>query len=219
MWTWGSIKPGNTMRPAASITSAPGGASRFAPIRVMVSFSIQISPFERESALTISALRISSPMEPLMNLNPHFLTVRFHRFPVFGHLWLGLHELIPGDRFASRRQFHHLNAVLHGADVIAEPATHAVLFAHARLRPGGHSFRAPVGPDVPRIRRDHCARWIDQIDALMGRVIARDVAQVALDALRSIDARYGPEGKIEIFKIGNSAEAATAKVFNGAKAF
>src|ERR1017187_8673557 len=58
MWTCGSMKPGNTYLPAASTTCVPGGASRPAPIRVMVSPSQKMSALARESAVTISPFLI-----------------------------------------------------------------------------------------------------------------------------------------------------------------
>src|SRR5580698_9857515 len=59
MWTCGSMNPGKTYFPAASTTWVPGGASRPAPIRVIVSPSQKMSALLRESAVMISPFRIS----------------------------------------------------------------------------------------------------------------------------------------------------------------
>ncbi len=59
-----------------------------------------------------------------------------------------------------------------------------------------------------RLRRYGVARRIDQVDALMGGVVARDVAEVALDAFLRIDARDGSERKIEILEIGDVLKTA-----------
>src|ERR1039457_1970503 len=49
MWTWGSMNPGNTYLPAASTTYVPAGASRPAPILVMVSPSQEMSALARRA--------------------------------------------------------------------------------------------------------------------------------------------------------------------------
>src|SRR5579863_10445661 len=65
MWTCGSMNPGKTYCPAASITSAPGGASSPRPIRVTISPSRRTSAFARESAVTTSPFRIRSAIAGL----------------------------------------------------------------------------------------------------------------------------------------------------------
>src|SRR5215469_17071912 len=161
MWTCGSMKPGNTILPAASMISVPGGASRPAPIRVMVSFSIQISPINRESAFTMSAFRMSNgigvrltsigapaPLRwrlrmaiavgmavgsemALVNFDSHFSAIFLHRFPVFGRRAMRVHQLVPRYGLPLWRQFYHLDAVFHRTHVIAKAATHAVFFSHS----------------------------------------------------------------------------------------
>ena len=55
----------------------------------------------------------------LVDIDANLLTILLHGVPVFGDGGLGLDELLPGDRRAARRDFHHFNAALHRADVEA----------------------------------------------------------------------------------------------------
>src|SRR5208282_301535 len=71
---------------------------------------------------------------------------------------------------------HHGDAAVHGADNRAEIAAHAVGLAHLRDRFAGDAARA----EAMAVRRH-------QINALVGAVLAGDVAKVAADALVVID--------------------------------
>ena len=128
-------------------------------------------------------------------------------------------QLLPGDRRAARRDFHHFNAALHGADVEAKPAAHAIGLTDHRTGPLGGGFHLAVGLWRVGVRFDHQAFGVDQVNALMRRVVAGDVAEVALDALRFIDAGDGAEGEIEVLEIRNAVEALTADVRDGGEAF
>src|SRR5579885_2890461 len=205
------------MRPPASITSASGGASRAAPMRVIVSFSIQMSPLDCESALTICALRISKAIS--MNLDPHSLAILLHSLPVFGHFGPRFRKLIPRDRVAPGRNLGHLDAFLHRTDVITKTAADTIPFPDARLRPVRNRLGPPVRCRVPRVGLNCLAWGIDEVDALVRRVVAGRVAEITFDAARFVYARGRAEGQVEIFEIRDPAQGAAAKIGNCSEVF
>ena len=62
MWTCGSMKPGKTYLPLASMTSAPAGAARSRPIAVIVSPSQRMSATYWSVAVVIWPFLISRDM-------------------------------------------------------------------------------------------------------------------------------------------------------------
>src|ERR1700739_4971 len=143
MCTCGSMKPGKTSLPLASIVSVPGGASRFLPMRVIVSSSTKMSARSLAPPVTISPFLISKAIDrsPLsVNMDAHLLPVRFHLFPVFGDLWLLLRDFIPRHRRPPRRLFHHADAVVDPANIEAQAAADTILFAHMDAGPRVHSL-------------------------------------------------------------------------------
>src|SRR5580765_5959750 len=168
MCTCGSMKPGKTNLPVASITSAPGGTSKFLPMRVIVSFSAYTSACKREPTFTISPFRTNKPIIyflpslRLMNMNPHLLPVLAHLFPIFGHRALRLGKLSPSSRLPPGRFFHHVNAIFHRANVIAKPAAHTIRLAHIHARPRAYRFLFPVGLNIVRPWLHHAAIFGNQ---------------------------------------------------------
>src|SRR5258708_12967120 len=151
MGTWGSINPGKTSFPLASMVSVPGGASRFLPMRVIVSSSTKISARSRAPTVTISPFLISKAIghSPLsVNVDAHLFPVRFHLLPVFGDLGPLLRDFIPGHGWAFWRFFDHADAVVNRTNVEAQAATDPIFFPHMHLRPPMNpslfSFRTPI---------------------------------------------------------------------------
>src|SRR5882724_7350028 len=133
MCTCGSIKPGKTSLPPASIVSVPGGTSRSLPMQVIVSSSTKMSARSRAPTVTISPFLISKAIDrspPLVNVDAHLLAVRLHLFPIFGYIGLLLRNFIPGHGRPSRRLFHHADTAVHRAHVEAQSATDAIRFTH-----------------------------------------------------------------------------------------
>src|SRR5215472_3301437 len=203
MCTCGSMNPGKTSFPEASTTSAPAGASRFFPMQVIVWSSTKISACSRAPTVTISPFLISkaivaSPRS--VNMNPHLVPVRLHLLPVLGHLALLLRQFVPRHRSSFRRFFDHLNAVLHRANVEAQPATHAILFPHTHHRPRVDCRLFSVRAHIVSTGWHHASVLCDQVDALVRRIVARYIAEVATDASVLVNSRHGLERKIEILE-------------------
>src|SRR5260221_7020157 len=143
MCTCGSIKPGKTSLPPASIVSVPGGTSRFLPMRVIVSSSTKMSARSRAPTVTISPFLINNAIDrsPLsVNVDAHLLAVRLHLFPLFGYIGLLLRDFIPRHRRPPRRLFHRADTAVHRANVEAQSAADAILFTHDDARAGVHRF-------------------------------------------------------------------------------
>src|SRR6266536_1799868 len=186
------MKPGKTSLPVASIVSVFGGASIFLPIRVMVS----ISPFRISKAIFSPASLNSSSV----NIDSHLLSIFLHLFPVLGYVPLRLRELSPGDRWATGRFINHSNAIFHGANVIAEPAADTILFAHVNAGTRTDGLFLTIRLNVVGLGLDHGAIFGDQVDALVGRVVASDVAKIAPDAFLLVDARDRLKRQIKIIE-------------------
>src|SRR6185369_7702746 len=166
-----SIPPGITYIPMASITfSTP--ASEI-PART----SLICSPSIRTSARVVSRAVTTVPF----------------RMSV-----LGMSPLFPGFGRAARVHLLHGDAVLYRAHQPAQIAAHAFGLVHARdARRGSGSVcrlhRVQLGDGSgrdprPAGRLDRRRRHVTiQVNALVGAVPARDVAQVAADALIAID--------------------------------
>ena len=75
-----------------------------------------------------------------MDVDSHFLAVLFHGFPIFGYYPVLLAELIPSDGGVQGREFHHFDAIVDWADVVAEAAADAIVFADSRLGTGADCF-------------------------------------------------------------------------------
>lgn len=59
----------------------------------------------------------------------------------------------------------------------------------------------------------------NKIDALMGAVLARDVAQIALDAFRFIDLGNSFREKVQIAEVGDALQRLSPKIFYRSKSF
>src|ERR1019366_7468394 len=127
-------------------------------------------------------LQAGGPAPPLVDVNAVGFTIALHGFPVFGDVGARFRELLPGDGVAAGGDFHHFDAMFDGADVEAEPATDAVFFTHLRLWAGEDGVEAAVGGGIVRVGGYAFAGRVDEVDALVRRVVAGDVAEVALDA-------------------------------------
>src|SRR5271165_4553549 len=223
MCTWGSMNPGKTSLPVASMISAFGGASRSLPMRVMVSFSTKMSARTREPTVTMSAFRMSKAMfhsrnashhPSSVNMNAHLLAVFFHFLPVLGDFPLRLGDLRPGNRLAPRWFLHHTDAVFHGANVIAEAAANTILLAHVNAGARVHGFFLAIRPHVIRLWLNDMAIFVHQVDALVGRVVASDVAKIAADALLLVDARDGTKRQVKMIEVRDAVQTAAGHVGN-----
>src|SRR6185295_3215281 len=112
------MNPGKTNFPVASITSAPAGADKSLPIRLMVSPSHHRSARYRASAVTISPFLMSSGMswsssrEFVRHVVVYSNATQFER--QFGEQSLGRTSVRRRERFAERNfpmEFPHDAAV------------------------------------------------------------------------------------------------------------
>src|SRR6266404_148672 len=207
MCTWGSIKPGKTSLPLASMVSVPGGASRFLPMRVIVSSSTKISARSRAPTVTISPFLISKAIghSPLsVNVDAHLFPVRFHLLPVFGDLGLLLRDFIPGHGRALWRFFDHADAVVNRTNVEAQAATDAILFAHMDARPRMNRFLFSIGTHIVAARRHDAPVLCYQVNTLVRGIVARHITKVAANAFLLINPRHGLEREIKILEIGDA---------------
>src|ERR1700756_1612885 len=165
MCTCGSMKPGKTSLPLASIVSVPAGGSRFLPMRVMVSSSTKMSARFRAPTVTISPFLISKAIDhspPSVNMDAHLLPVRFHLFPIFGDFGLLLSDFIPSHGRPPRRLFHHADAAVNRANIEAQTAADTIFFAHMNAGPRVHSLLFSIRPHVVTSRRHDAPVLRDQ---------------------------------------------------------
>ena len=85
--------------------------------------------------------------------------------------------------------FHHGNTAIHRTDEAAEIASHAVRLTHDGDRFAQHSPRSVANPGGFRV---------EQINALMGAILAGDMAEITPDAGVVVDAGYAFEVEIQI---------------------
>ena len=111
-----------------------------------------------------------------MDVNSGSLAIGLHGLPVFGDLGLLLGDFAPGNGLAAGRNLDHGDAIVHRTHVIAEAAAYAIVFANLRLRAGFNRFVPAVGADVIGKRLNQRAIGRDEVDALVGGVVAGDVA-------------------------------------------
>src|ERR1051326_5597149 len=107
-----------------------------------------------------------------------------------------LHELVPCDRLGAVVFSDHGDARFHRADEEAQCAPDTIGLADPRL--------------VLSVVRH-------EIDALVGAVLARDVAEVALDAFLLVDLRNGLIEKVQVSEIGDAMHGPSAELFDRAK--
>ena len=150
-----------------------------------------------------------------MDMNTVLVAIAPHCFPVFRDFRPCGCQLIPGDRRIPWREFNHIDTAFDGAYVVTEPASHAVVFQHTRLR-------AQIDRLLPAVRRRIVRPWSrrlavrgDEIDTLMRGIVTGHITEVALDAALSVDSRHSPKRQIEVLEIRNVAQAPAAQVFDG----
>src|SRR5579862_3404330 len=210
MCTCGSTKPGKTSLPPASIVSVPRGTSRFLPMRVIVSSSTKMSARSRAPTVTISPFLISNAIDlsPLsVNVDAHLFAVRFHLFPVFADFGLLLRDFIPSHRRPPRRLFHHADTAVHRADVEAQPAANTILFAHDNARARVHRLFFSIRAHVVTARRHDAPILCDQVNALVRRVVARHITQIATNAFLLVDPGDRLERQIKILEVRYAVNA------------
>src|SRR6266481_5928894 len=117
-----------------------------------------------------------------MNMDAHFLAIRFHLFPVFGYFGLLLRDFIPGHGWAARRLFHHADAAVYRTNIEAQAAADAVLFAHDDAGTRVHRLLFSIRTHVVTAWRHDAPVLCDQVNALVRRVVARYIAKVAANA-------------------------------------
>ena len=125
-----------------------------------------------------------------MNLDSHLFAIFLHFLPVFGDFALGFGELFPGNRWPARRLFDHSNAVFHRAHVKAQPASDTIHFTNMNVGTRSDRVFLSVRPNIVSLRLDYTAIFADQINALVGGIVARDVTKIAADTFLLIDARH-----------------------------
>src|SRR6267154_1865683 len=181
-----------------------------------------MSAWAREPTVTISPFRISKAIfysqktNPSfsMNLDSHLFAIFLHFLPVFGHVALGFGELSPGNRWPARRLFHHLNAVFHRAHVKAQPASDTIHFTNVNARTRTDRVFFSVRPNIIRLWLDHTSIFANQVNALVGGVVACDVTKIAADTFLLIDARHRSKRQIKIVEVGNAVEATAHDIGN-----
>ena len=141
-----------------------------------------------------------------MDMDAALVAIALHRFPVFGDFGFGFRQLIPGDGFPPGRELnHHRCSFQRGIRCSRAGSRRSPLHAHAaegaseRLRTCHSTTLHKSTELLLAVRRN-------EIDALMGGIVAGHVTQVAFDAAGGIDARHGPERKIEVFEIRNAVD-------------
>src|SRR5438445_683165 len=162
----------------------------------------------REPTVTISPFRISKAIftpararSSSVNIDSHLLAIFLHFFPVFGYVTLRLGELSPSDRRATGWFFNHSNAVFHGANVIAEPAADTVHFTHVNAGTRTDGFFLTIRLNVVRLGLDQGPVFGDQVDTLVGRIVASDVTKIAPDAFLLVDACDRLKRQIKIIEV------------------
>src|SRR5271170_163430 len=183
-----------------------------------------MSAAKREPALTISPFRINKPIFALgairsVDVDAHFVAILLHFLPIFGDFALRVGDFFPGDRRTFGWLFHHVDAIFHGADVIAETAADTIPFADLNLGARADGFFLAVRTDVVRLWGDDGAIFGDQINAWVGSVVARDIAKIAANAFVLVDASDGAEGKVKMVEVRNAMEAFRDDVGEFRKAF
>src|ERR1700730_1894964 len=149
-----------------------------------------------------------------MNVYSHFRAILLHFLPVFSHFRLGLRKLIPGDRGASGRFFDHLDAIFDRTNVEAETAAPAIILADNDLWTRADGFSFAVGTRVIGGGRNNRAVRGNQVNTLVRGVIAGDVAEIAADAFRLVNACDGAEGEVEVLEVGDVMQTAADNVRN-----
>ena len=125
-----------------------------------------------------------------MDVNICFLAILFHLFP-FEHFGALLGEFVPGNVRSAGVNLDHRNAIIYRANFRTEIATYAVFFPHYRLK-----SRLEFAVQLHALH----------IDALVGCVVAGDVAEIAMDALIRIYARNRLESQVKIAEVGNARQ-------------
>src|SRR5882757_8136988 len=174
-----------------------------------------MSAWAREPTVTISPFRISKAIfysqknNPSfsMNLDSHLFAIFLHFLPVFGHVALGFGELSPGNRRAPGRFFHHSNAVFDRTHVKAQPASYTIHFANMNTGAGIHRVFFSVRLNIVRLWLDHTAIFANEVNTLVGGIVACDVTKIAADTLLLIDACHRAKRQIKIVEVGNAVEA------------
>src|SRR5438552_2440191 len=136
-----------------------------------------------------------------VNMDSHLLSIFLHLLPVLGYVPLRLGELSPSDRRATGRFFNHSNAIFHGANVIAEPAADTIPLTHVNAGTRTDGFFLTIRLNVVRLGLDQGAVFADQVDTLVGRIVASDVTKIAPDAFLLVDARDRPKRQIKIIEV------------------
>src|SRR5471032_3407458 len=209
-----SIPPGITYIPAASITLA--AAASGIPART----SLITAPSIRTSALAVVRAVTTVP----------FRIKVFIAMSSPGSLPRSLpRSLRPTLLPAPRLHLLHRDAFFHRANQPAQVATHAFLFIDPR---DPHRLGRDICRGLPRIqlgnRRHHNPRPASrlqvrrkrmpvQMDALMRAIPARDVAEIAANALVAIDPRYDLVVQIQVLPIRDLRQRQPAKFLDGAE--
>src|SRR5467141_3159361 len=154
-----------------------------------------------------------------VNTDSHLLAIFLHLLPVLGYFALRLRALAPGNRRPPGRFFNHVNTVFYGTHVIAEATANTILFAHVNAGTGVHGFFLTVRLDVIRLRLDYAAILGDEVDALVGGVVAGDVAKIATDAFLLVDTRYGTKRQVKSIEVGHAVQATSHHVGDFCEAF
>src|SRR5258708_929824 len=141
-------------------------------------------------------------------MDSHLPAIFLHLLPVLGYFALRPRELAPGNRWPPGRFFNHVNTVFHGTHVIAEAAANTIFFTHMNAGTQVYGIIPAIRLKVIRLRLDYAAIPIDQVDALVGRVVAGDVAEIAANAFLLVDARYGTKRQVKAIDVADAVEAA-----------
>src|ERR1051326_2696678 len=196
-----SMPPGSTYMPAASTTVAPSVGM---PGRTSLIFSpeIRMSAGVVEVAVTTAPLRMR-----VSGTGPHL-----PRFPR-----------------PARLDLLHRDAVLYRAHQPAEITSHAFILVDSRnARCRSRSIRKLLRVEF-RDRRGHNSgaaaglhgsrrRLSVEMNALVGAVPTRHIAQIAADAFIAIDARDDFVIQIQVLPIGDLGQRETSKVIHRPKA-
>ena len=125
---------------------------------------------------------------------------------------LGYQDLVlaPSHRLGFAGDFHHRYTLVHGTDEAAEIASDAVRLTHDRNGLAWHAAWAIS---------DACGLRIEQINALMRAIFARDMAEVASDAGVVVDAGHAFEVEIQILPFVKRGDGSTDKSIGGVHVF
>jgi hypothetical protein len=136
-----------------------------------------------------------------VDADAHFVAITLHLIPIFSYFRLLRGQFIPRDGGLFGRHFHHLDAIFHWANIEAQTAAHAIVLTHNHPWPHRDRVNSSVRRWIISCWRNHASLLIDQVYALVRRVVAGHVTQVTANTFLLVDARNHFERKIEILKV------------------